>query len=361
MDASCRRTSWRSNFRRCRVGSSFAPGWDAAGISEGRLLNSSLQLTRRVTAGATERMAVSQRFAPFVRIHRRCSWVSTDGHDDCRTSRAGRRRVHVASAVVAGRVSADTGPAGRRRGRARVDAVGREQRRLGFGAGARRPAAMGRSGQRPAVGRAVGSRRQPDLARRVLRHTGDPAERGFRRLRINQFLPRPGETLDLLVVRPAASAGDTVAVDSLNVRPASAANRGYLAVFFLSQQSRRTPRSAASRRRSGETCGRGRTGPVAAAHWQCAAADVAAGSTLRLRGFSTRRWYRSREPRAAGGSGRRRAPTSILTLALPPARWILFAWGRGDPSRHPVLGQARAVRRHRAGARPAAADAVAHA
>ena len=29
---------------------------------------------------------------------------------------------------------------------------------------------------------------------------------------INQFLPRPGETLDLTVVRPAASAGDTVAV-----------------------------------------------------------------------------------------------------------------------------------------------------
>ena len=48
-----------------------AEGWDAAGVSEGRLLNSSLQLTRRTTAGATERMAVSQRFPPFVRIHRR--------------------------------------------------------------------------------------------------------------------------------------------------------------------------------------------------------------------------------------------------------------------------------------------------
>ncbi len=48
-----------------------ADGWDASGISEGRLLNSSLQLTRRATAGVTERMAASQRFAPFVRIHRR--------------------------------------------------------------------------------------------------------------------------------------------------------------------------------------------------------------------------------------------------------------------------------------------------
>jgi hypothetical protein len=34
---------------------------------------------------------------------------------------------------------------------------------------------------------------------------------------INQFLPRPGETLDLTVVRPAASEGATVAVDSVNL------------------------------------------------------------------------------------------------------------------------------------------------
>ncbi len=104
-----------------------------------------------------------------------------DGHDDCRTSRAGRRRVHVASAVVAGGIRAHAGPAGRRRGRARVDALGREQRRLGFGARARRPAAMGRSGQRQAVGGAVGSRCQSDVARRILRHTGDSAERGVGR------------------------------------------------------------------------------------------------------------------------------------------------------------------------------------
>src|SRR6185503_1616987 len=38
-----------------------ADGWDAAGINEGRLLNTSLQLTRRVTAQSPERMAVSQR------------------------------------------------------------------------------------------------------------------------------------------------------------------------------------------------------------------------------------------------------------------------------------------------------------
>src|SRR4029453_9672826 len=55
-----------------------AEGWDAAGVSEGRLLNSSLQLTRRPAAGATERMAVSQRFPPFVRIHRRV-FMGLDG------------------------------------------------------------------------------------------------------------------------------------------------------------------------------------------------------------------------------------------------------------------------------------------
>ena len=156
-----------------------AEGWDASGISEGRLLNSSLQLTRRVSAGATERMAVvaalrAVRAHPSSCVH----GPGLDGHDDCRTSRAGRRRVHVASAVVAGGIRAHAGPAGRRRGRARVDALGREQRRLGFGARARRPAAMGRSGQRQAVGGAVGGRCQSDVARRILRHTGDSAERG---------------------------------------------------------------------------------------------------------------------------------------------------------------------------------------
>jgi hypothetical protein len=50
--------------------------------AKGRLLNSSLQLTRRTAAGATERMAVSQRFPPFVRIHRRVFMgLELDGHE----------------------------------------------------------------------------------------------------------------------------------------------------------------------------------------------------------------------------------------------------------------------------------------
>ena len=92
-----------------------AEDWDVAGINEGRLLNSSLQLTRRTTAGATERMGVSQRFPPFVRIHRRVfmglDWTVDD---DSRAAGAGRRRVHVAPAVAAGRVRADARPASRR-------------------------------------------------------------------------------------------------------------------------------------------------------------------------------------------------------------------------------------------------------
>ncbi len=195
-----------------------AEGWDAAGVSEGRLLNTSLQLTRRTTAGAPERMAGSQRFAPFVRIQRRAylglDWtVTTTVQRLAPAEGAFTLRLPLLpgeSVLTPGLQVSDAGvlmsmPSGEssvtwESALERVD-------KLQWSAAA---------SDQPWV-------EQWEVVVSPTWHAefaGTPAilpTEAAGGLWINQFLPRPGETLDLTVVRPAASAGDTVAVDSVAV------------------------------------------------------------------------------------------------------------------------------------------------
>jgi len=307
-----------------------AEGWDAAGISEGRLLNSSLQLTRRTTAGATERMAVSQRFLPFVRIHRRVfmglDWtVATtverlapqEGAFTLRLPlltgesvltpglQVGDEGVLVSMASGENTVSWDSA----------LERVDRQQ----WAAAA---------SDKPWV-------EQWDIVVSPTWHAefaGTPAilpTENSGGLWINQFLPRPGETLDLTIVRPAASEGATVAVDSVNLITRFGQRVADTTLEFSYRSSRggrhdlRLPQDVQVK------------------------SVVADGRTLSLRPtngvlpLTLVPGQHSVAVEFSGGDGIgvvSRPPQLDLgvegtnvntTLTLPRDRWILFAWGKG--------------------------------
>jgi hypothetical protein len=307
-----------------------AEGWDAAGISEGRLLNSSLQLTRRTTAGATERMAVSQRFPPFVRIHRRVfmglDWTVTttverlapqEGAFTLRLPlltgesvltpglQVGDEGVLVSMASGENTVSWDSA----------LERVDRQQ----WAAAA---------SDKPWV-------EQWDIVVSPTWHAefaGTPAilpTENSGGLWINQFLPRPGETLDLTIVRPAASEGATVAVDSVNLITRFGQRVADTTLEFSYRSSRggrhdlRLPQEVQVK------------------------SVVADGRTLSLRPtngvlpLTLVPGQHSVAVEFSGGDGIgvvSRPPQLDLgvegtnvntTLTLPRDRWILFAWGKG--------------------------------
>ena len=305
-------------------------GWDATGISEGRLLNSSLQLTRRVTAGATERMAVSQRFAPFVRIHRRVfmglDWTATTTVERLAPDEgAFTLRLPLLpgeSVLTPGLQVGDEGvlvsmPSGE-------SSVGWESAlervdRLQWTAAA---------SDKPWV-------EQWEVVVSPTWHAefaGTPAilpSENSGGLWINQFLPRPGETLDSTVVRPAASAGDTIAVDSVNVTTRFSQRVADTSLLFSYRSSRggrhdlRLPEDAQVKRvvADGQVLSLRPTGGVLPLTLQPGQHSV---SVEFSRGDGIGLVSRT-PPVDLGAEG-----TNVnLTLALPPDRWILFAWGRG--------------------------------
>jgi hypothetical protein len=307
-----------------------AEGWDAAGVSEGRLLNSSLQLTRRTSAGATERLAVSQRFPPFVRIHRRVfmglDWtVATTVERLAPEEGAFTLRLPLLageSVLTPGlQVGAEGVLVSMAAGESTVSWESALERvdRLQWAAAA---------SDRPWV-------EQWDIVVSPTWHAefaGTPAilpTEDSGGLWINQFLPRPGETLDLTIVRPAASAGATVALDSVNV------------VTSFGQRVADTTLNFSYRSSRG---GRHDLRLPADAQVKSVAAD---GRTLSLRPsngvlpLTLVPGQHSVAVEFSGGDGIglvSRPPQLDLgvegtnvntTLALPRDRWILFAWGKG--------------------------------
>jgi hypothetical protein len=195
-----------------------AEGWDSSGASEGRLLNSVLQLTRRAGVSATERASAPQRFAPFVRIHRRVSmnldWtVSTTVERLAPAEGAFTLRLpllpgesvltpglEVREGTVLVSMPVDAESAQWESSLAQVD-------KLQWRAAQNEPWVE-----------------QWEVVVSPMWHAefaGTPPilpEEFAADMWINQFLPRPGETLDIAVVRPAASAGSTLAVDRVEAR-----------------------------------------------------------------------------------------------------------------------------------------------
>ena len=307
-----------------------ADGWDASGINEGRLLNSSLQLTRRVTAGATERMAASQRFAPFVRIHRRVfmglDWtVTTTVERLAPDEGAFTLRLPLLpgeSVLTPGLQVGDEGvlvsmPSGE--SSVGWDSALERVDRLQWVAAA---------SEKPWV-------EQWEVVVSPTWHAefaGTPAvlpSENSGGLWINQFLPRPGEALDSTVVRPAASAGDTVAVDSVNVTTRFSQRVADSSLLFSYRSSRggrddlRLPEDAQVKRviADGQIVPLRPSGGVLPLTLQPGQHSV---SVEFSRGDGVGLVSRT-PPMDLGAEG-----TNVnLTLALPTDRWILFAWGRG--------------------------------
>lgn len=307
-----------------------AEGWDAAGISEGRLLNTSLQLTRRTTAGAPERMAASQRFAPFVRIHRRAylglDWtVTTTVERLAPAEGAFTLRLPLLpgeSVLTPGLQVGDAGvlmsmPSGEssvtwESSLERLD-------KLQWAAAAN---------DQPWV-------EQWEVVVSPTWHAefaGTPAilpTENAGGLWINQFLPRPGETLDLTVVRPASSAGDTVAVDSVGLVTQFSQRVADTTLNFSYRSSRggrhdlRIPQDAQVKRVTAD----GLTVPLRPAE-----------GVLPLTLQPGQHQVTVEFSRGEGTSVVSRSPAIDLgvegtnvttTIGLPRDRWVLFAWGAG--------------------------------
>ncbi|HEV8332931.1 MAG TPA: hypothetical protein VGQ22_16015 [Steroidobacteraceae bacterium] len=307
-----------------------AEGWDAAGISEGRLLNSSLQLTRRTTAGAPERMAASQRFAPFVRIHRRAylglDWTLTTTVERLAPEEgAFTLRLPLLpgeSVLTPGLQVSDAGvlmsmPSGER-SVSWESALERVDKLHWVAAASDQPWVE----QWEVV---VSPTWHAEFA-------GTPAilpTEDAGGLWINQFLPRPGETLDLTVVRPAASAGDTVAVDRVNVTTRFGERVANTTLNFAYRSSRggrhdlRLPQDAEVK----SVVTDGQTVPLRPAD-----------GVLPLTLTPGQHDVTVELSRGEGVGLVSRSPAIDLgvegtnvqaSLALPRDRWILFAWGSG--------------------------------
>lgn len=306
-----------------------ADGWDAAGINEGRLLNSSLQLTRRATAQAPERMAVSQRFPPFVRIHRRVfmglDWMVTttverlapeDGAFTLRLPLLPGEAVLTPNMQVGDEGVLVSMPSGA--SQVTWESSLERMDRLHWAAASDRPWVE-----------------HWDVIVSPTWHaefSGTPAilpSEDAGGLWVNQFLPRPGEALDLVVVRPAASAGDTVAVDSANLLTRFGQRVAESTLQFSYRSSRggrhdlKLPKDAQVKRVLAD----GQTLPLRPVDGVLPLTLTPGQHTVDIEfGRDDGVGIMSRPPAVdLGVEG-----TNVGTmLSLPQNRWILFAWGRG--------------------------------
>ncbi len=307
-----------------------ADGWDAAGVSEGRLLNTSLQLTRRATAQAPERMAVSQRFPPFVRIHRRVfmglDWtVATTVERLAPEEGAFTLRLPLLQGEAVLTPGMQVNDAGvlvsMPSGESEVSWESSLERmdRLQWQAASDQPWVE----QWDVI---VSPTWHAEFSGTPAILPNDAADGG---VWINQFLPRPGEALDLVVVRPTASAGDTVAVDSANLTTRFGQRIAQSTLAFSYRSSRggrhdlKLPQDAQVKRVVADQ----QTLPLRPT-------DGVLPLTLSPGQHSiTVEFSRddgvgivSRPPAVDLGV----AGTNVSTmLSVPQDRWILFAWGRG--------------------------------
>jgi len=306
-----------------------AEGWDASGSSEGRLLNSALQLTRRASANAAEKASAPPKFQPFVRIHRQVfmnlDWtVSTvverlapeEGAFTLRLPLLPGEAVLTPGLEVRDRSVLVSMPSGGQSAHwesslSRVD-------KLQWSAASDQPWVE-----------------QWDVVVSPMWHaefSGTPAilpSEYAEGMWINQFLPQPGESLDLSVLRPAGSAGATLAVDRVDVGTIFGQRLSDTTLQFSyrsSQGGRHDLRIPADARVQSVTVD-GRPLPLRPTDGllplTLTPGHHAVGVT-----FSRDEGVRlvSRPPLIDLGA---EGTNDRMTLTLPENRWILFAWGKG--------------------------------
>jgi hypothetical protein len=306
-----------------------ADGWDATGSSEGRLLNNALQLTRRAGANAPQQATAPQRFAPFVRVHRRV-YMNLDW-----TVRTQVERLAPQEGAFTVRLPLLPGES--------VLTPGLEVRDgavlISMAAGAQEAGWESSLVQVDKLQWAAASDvpwvEQWEILVSPVWHadfSGTPAimpgdyEAG---LWVNQFLPRPGESLAVTVSRPAASAGTTLAVDNANVSTEFGQRLSTTALEF-------TYRSSQGGRHDLRIPDDARVESVAVDGQSIAVRPDKGVLPLTL--MPGQHAVAVRFSRDAGVGLVSRPPPLDLgaeasnvrtTLLLADNRWVLFAWGKG--------------------------------
>lgn len=308
-----------------------ADGWDYSGASEGRLLNNSLQLTRRASASATEKTA-PQRFAPFVRIHRRVfmnlDWtISTvverlapdEGAFTLRLPLLPGESVLTPGLEVREGSVLVSMPSGERFAswESSLNQLDKLQWQAAGGEGS--------ASWVEQWGVVVSPMWHAEFAGTPAVMPAEYAEGMW----VHQFLPRPGESLAVTVVRPAASAGATLAVDRVEATTTFSRRLSDTALQFgyrSSQGGRHDLRIPADARVQsvaidGQPLPLRPTDGVLPLTLTPGRHDVSV-SFSRDEGVA----WASRPPAIDLGVEGTNVRT---TLALAENRWILFAWGPG--------------------------------
>ena len=306
-----------------------AVGWDSTGSSEGRLLNNALQLTRRLGTTASAATMTPQRMPAFVRVHRRVfmnlDWTVTTQVERLAPEEGAftlRLALLPGEAVLTPGFEVRDGqvlmsmPAGTNfvtweSALERVD-------RLQWTAATEQPWVE-----------------QWDVIVSPTWHaefSGTPAilpEDYYAGTWVNQFLPRPGESLDISVVRPVASAGTTLAVDRVSTQVTFGQRLTGTAFEFSyrsSQGGRHDVRIPPDSRVQSITVDQ-ESLPLRPVDGVLPLTLTPGSHTVKI-AFSNDEGVGviSRPPRVNLGADGTNVRT---TLMLGEDRWVLFTWGRG--------------------------------
>jgi hypothetical protein len=306
-----------------------ADGWDASGSSEGRLLNSALQLTRRASANPAEKAAAPQKFPPFVRIHRRVfmnlDWtVSTvverlapeEGAFTLRLPLLPGEAVLTPGLEVRDHSVLVSMPSSGQS--ARWESSLNRMDKLQWNAATEQPWVE----QWEVV---VSPMWHAEFSGTPAIMPSEYAEGAW----VNQFLPQPGETLDLSVLRPTASTGATLAVDRVDVGTTFGQRLSDTALQFSyrsSQGGRHDLRIPADARVQSVTVD-GRSLPLRPTEGLLPLTLTPGRHAVGVT-FSRDDGIRlvSRPPVIDLGV---EGTNDRTTLTLPENRWVLFAWGKG--------------------------------
>ena len=199
-----------------RVIRAVADGWTVAGIRDRRLLSGSLQLSRLQTGGADDTARwESSRFPPFAKVERTIEldldWrVRTSVHRIAPAEGAVTLDIPLidGETVVSGDFTVEDGRV--------LVTMGPQQRVVSWTSNLRRASPLTLSATQDGpwheVWRvAVGNIWNASFAGVPESNTGDKVDD----VRVAEFAPRAGESLEILATRPKASAGSTLAFDAV--------------------------------------------------------------------------------------------------------------------------------------------------
>jgi hypothetical protein len=310
-------------------------GWEVSGVSEGRLLSGSLELTRRRGAsGEGAALEAASEFPAFVRVQRQFD-LGLDWNVTTLVERIAPQRAAISTEVplVAGESVLSEGIKVREgAGGVRSALVGLERGQMSAGWSSGLPRgealelALPADGARTEVWRfTVSPQWNVEFSGlpAVLPEGIDPASWSY------EFHPRPGEKLQLKIRRPDAAEGATLAIDSVR-QQLEIGKRSTTTALELRYRSTQGGRHGVTLPADARVTG------VVLDGQPLAVRPVGRELSMELRpGSHVARieWI------TPSGAGLRSGPPAVdlhspasnigTTIDLPHDRWPLFAWGQG--------------------------------